>query len=411
MKEYHTEIAIAGGGLAGRTLANLLCRSGVRCIVINTGRAGAHAVAATVPRALAITPASANILASINIWQRLPGNRIGKFSQMHVWDENSGGEIRFDSAGICEPVLGYIIEQGLLQQCLDEACTYLPDCTVVNGCSIAVISKHTDGTLLQLDNGDRIKAQLLVAADGADSPVRRLAGFDYAKHEYQQQAVTCVVSTSLPHANVARQRFLRSGPLAFLPMADPQRCGIIWSTGPIHASELLSMPEPDFCVRLQQAFEHRLGEITACGKRSGFVLFRAEAPVYVSERIVLAGDAAHSVHPLAGQGANMGLLDVAVLAEVIVEAKQKGRNIFSRQVLRRYERWRKGDNHRMLILLDTLKLLFETDNSLLTNMRGFGLNTVNSIPWIKSRIMQQAMGLEGDLPASARSPMYAETIS
>ena len=411
MKEYQTEIAIVGGGLAGRTLAILLCHAGIRCIVINTGKPGQTVTTAiSDTRALAITPASANIFASINIWQRLPQDRIGNFSRMHIWDENSGGEVRFDSADICEPVLGYIVEQGLLQHALEEACAFLPDCTVVNGCAVAAISKRADGVLLELDNGDSMKALLLVAADGADSPVRKLAGLDYTRHDYQQQAISGVVTTSLPHNNVARQRFLKTGPLAFLPLADPHHCGIVWSTDPMHARELLAMPEPQFCEQLQQAFEHRAGKITSCVTRSVFALFRANAPVYTSERTVLAGDAAHTVHPLAGQGANMGLLDVAVLAELIIQAKQNHRNIFSRQVLRRYERWRKGDNHRMLVLLDSLKWLFHTNQGWLNNLRGLGLDTVNSIPWIKSRIMHQAMGLEGDLPASAILSQYSETM-
>lgn len=411
MKDHQTDVVIAGAGLAGRTLANLLCRNGVRCIVIDTGSNLPSATdKAPDPRALAITPASAAILASINIWQRLARDQVGHFSRMQVWDQGSGGQICFDSADLCEPVLGYIVEQRSLQYQLEQACAFLPDCTVIPRARVREITSLTDAVRLQLDQGDRITAQLLVAADGSNSPVRQLAGLDYRRHDYRQQAVACIVTTTLPHDQVARQRFLNSGPLAFLPLADPHQCGIVWSTDPDHARELLEMPAPAFCSELQQAFEHMLGEVTACGARSGFDLFHAHAPAYAGDRIVLAGDAAHTVHPLAGQGANLGLLDVAVLAELILEAKQKHRNSYSRRVLRRYERWRKADNQRMQIVLDLLKTLFESDHTLVTNLRGFGLDALDSITSIKSAIMRQAMGLEGDLPATARHPLYAEMI-
>lgn len=411
MRLYQTEVAIAGAGLSGRTLANLLSRNGVSSVIVDTTKAvPASTVTAPDPRTLAITPASANILASIHIWQRLPRERIGTFSQMHVWDETTGSEIRFDSAEICEPALGYIIEQQLLEQQLEQACTYLPDCTSIRHCQIASIVNSEAGIGLELTNGDRIQAELLVAADGTHSPVRKLAGLDGARHDYHQQAITCTVSSRLAHGNVARQRFLSTGPLAFLPLADPHHCGIVWSTTPEHARELLAMEEPGFCLALQQAFEHRLGEITSCGKRGGFNLCSANAPAYIADRLALVGDAAHTIHPLAGQGANMGLLDVAVLSELILEARARQRAIYSRQLLRRYERWRRTDNHCMQLALDGIKTLFASRNNAIVNLRRFGLDTVNSIPWIKSAIMQHAMGLEGDLPATAKRPMHPEMI-
>lgn len=411
MSNYQTDVAIAGAGLAGRTLANLLCRNGIRCIIIDTGTNLTSATGNTPdPRALAITPASSAILASINIWQRLPADQIGCFEQMQVWDERSGAEVRFDSADICEPALGYIVEQRTLQYQLEQACTFLPDCTIISNARVTGLTDRADGIELTLDQGDRITARLLVAADGSNSPVRKLAGLDYQKHDYRQQAVACVVTTALAHDNIARQRFLRTGPLAFLPLAAPYQCGIVWSTSPEQAQELLAMPEAIFRMNLQQAFEHRLGEISTTTPPVSFGLFDAHAPVYLAGHVVLAGDAAHTVHPLAGQGANLGLLDVAVLAEVILEARQKQKHSYSNRVLRKYERWRKADNLRMQFVLNGLKRLFESENDLLIHLRTFGLNAFDSIPALKSAIMRQAMGLEGDLPAIAKQPVYSEMI-
>lgn len=411
MSDCQTDVVIAGGGLAGCTLAHLLSGAGIRCILINTGKTPLNSMTSTTQsRSLAITPASANILASINIWQKLPRLQLGLFNQMHVWDEQSGGEIRFDSTDINEPLLGYIVEQQLLQQQLTDTCAYLPGCNVINGETVTSVINQTDSVVIELDTEDRIQAQLLVAADSSNSPIRKLVGLEYKRHDYQQQAVTCLATSSLPHENVARQRFLPGGPLAFLPTADPSVCGIVWSTDPDHARSLLSMDETQFCSQLEQAFEYRLGNITACGDRSRFDLFRAHAPEYIHERTVLVGDAAHTVHPLAGQGANLGLLDVAVLAELISQARQQYRNPFSQRVLRHYQRWRKLDNQRMLVFLDALKYLFAADNSLFINLRGYGLNTVNSIPCLKSRIMRHAMGLEAELPGCAMPLPYAEIM-
>jgi 2-octaprenylphenol hydroxylase len=256
--------------------------------------------------------------------------------------------------------------------------------------------------MLKLDDGTEIKAELLVGADGVNSGIRELNGMAVSRHDYHQTAVACIVKTALDHENIARQRFLSSGPLAFLPMANPRSCGIVWSTGSEYAGELLELEDKEFARRLQSAFESRLGEITDCRPRARFSLFRVNAVNYIKERCVLVGDAAHSIHPMAGLGANMGLLDVAALAELIMEAKRDNRDIGSRKILRKYERWRKYENSRLMAVLEVIKLLFEQDNTAMNNLRSTGMNTINSTPFIKNPIMRHAMGLAGDMPALVR---------
>lgn len=403
MNGIDAEVIIAGGGLAGGTLACLLNRGGVKCVVVDSGKVETSQDNFMAdPRALAITPASAQILSSINVWQKLPAERKGMFSMMHVWDENSDGEIHFDSADICVAVLGYIIEQPLLQRHLIDTLRFLPDLLLMEQTAIESFTTNNGTITVRLDNGDSINGRLLVAADGVNSAMRKFAGIEYRRHDYQQQALACVVSTARPHENTARQRFLRRGPLAFLPMADNNTCGVVWSTDPGHAQELLALTAPDFHRQLQSAFDNRLGDIIASGPRKTFPLFRAQAGHYSAERLALIGDAAHCIHPLAGQGANMGFLDAAVLAEEVLGAAKRLRDPGSRAVLRRYERWRKGENLQMLLLLDVFKHLFENQNGVVKSIRSEGMKAVDKIACIKNRIMRLAMGLEGDLPASAR---------
>lgn len=402
------DVAIAGAGLAGRTLAILLARTGIRCVLIDTTPVLSASPSNRVdPRALAITPATRAILSSINIWQRVSSDHIGRFERMQVWDDSSGGQIQFDSADICAPELGCIVEQSVLQSLLEQACAGLPDCTSLND-RISDMENCNDGVTVKLANGGVIRARLLVGADGSHSPVRQLAGLEYHRQDYQQRALACIVRTTLGHDNVARQRFMPGGPLAFLPLADPHQSGIVWSTTPELAQQLLELPALEFRARLQEAFEYRLGEVMESSMPIGFDLFDARAPAYVTGSVVLAGDAAHTVHPLAGQGANLGLMDVAVLAELMQQARQTGRDPCSRRVLRNYERWRKADNLRMRFVLNSLKLLFESELSLLVRLRGSGMNAFDSIPALKSAIMRQAMGLEGDLPRMARQPVDPE---
>lgn len=404
MIQNNTEVMIAGAGIAGLTLAHLLSSNGIKCMVMAQGAPGGVTTPSLYdPRTISITPASVSILSSINVWQHLASDKIGIYNKIHVWDENSSGEINFDCEEICEPVLGYIVEQSLLEEALNLAASYSPNITLVTEDKVSKVTNHENYILAETHAGKEIKANLLVAADGNNSSVRSLAGFDFLKYDYNQKAIACIVKTSLAHENIARQRFLGNGPIAFLPMADPHCCGVVWSTAAEYAKELFEMNVDDFKQQLQLAFEYRLGEVITIQPRHCFDLYRANSKNYINGRCVLVGDAAHIVHPLAGQGANMGILDVTTLAELMVTAKKANRNIGSRTVLRRYERWRKCENSQMIFAIDVVKYLFKQNNNVINNLRNTGLNVINSMPLVKGQVMQYAMGLAGDTPSLVRT--------
>lgn len=396
------DVAVIGGGVAGLALAALLAIEPLRVAIVE----GSPALGEELPqdydlRVFAITRASARILSRAGAWQRVLDRRIGHFRRMQVWDANSSGRIEFDSARLAEPTLGYIVEQRVLRAALEAQ---LRAVNVVCYQPAMLESWSTDGDRLKVGLGDGrfFTTRLLIGADGADSRVRAMAGIGYERQPYDHHAIVCNVRTAQAHDDVARQRFLSSGPLAFLPLDDPHLCSIVWSTSPAEAARLMALEGSAFCAQLASAFDHRLGEVMEVGPRAAFPLARANAEVYAQPRVALIGDAAHSIHPLAGQGANLGLLDAAALAEAIHEATAHGRDIGSLRVLRAYERWRRGENRGMQSLMDGFKHLFGSQLPPAQWLRGAGLRLVDRSELIKELIMRQAMGLAGDLPAAAR---------
>jgi 2-octaprenylphenol hydroxylase len=267
-----------------------------------------------------------------------------------------------------------------------------------NGAEIALAE---DAALLELTDGRRLAARLLVGADGRDSWVRDRAGIATRGWLYDQEAVVANVEVAEPHRETAWQRFLPTGPLAFLPLADG-RCSIVWSATEGRARGLMALDEAGFRRELEEAFERRLGAIGAIGPRASFPLRLQHAKEYVRPRLALIGDAAHAVHPLAGQGVNLGFLDAAALAAAIEEALARGRDIGGLWALRRYERARRGDNALMLAAMDGFKRLFSNRNPPLAALRSAGLTAADHLAPLKRLFMRQALGLGADLPPLAR---------
>lgn len=406
----HLDVIIVGAGIAGASFAAILKDSGISCALVEAepsskdkdARSQTNSHRNIDPRALALTHASKNILQSIGAWNEIPPDRIGLFRKMHVWDENGLGEVNFNSADISESVMGYIVEQKLVECALKSVLNKTEYVSWFHPATAKLLGNEKDKICLGLDDGRQLSAQLLVAADGQTSTIRRLAGINFKTHEYHQHALACVVETEMPHQEVARQRFLRHGPLAFLPMAEANQCGIVWSTTPEHAAELKAMGEEAFNKNLAEAFEYQAGDIIKTGPRAIFPLARAQADEYCRPRLALVGDAAHRIHPLAGQGANLGLMDVACLAEVVLQAKEKGRDIGAFSVLRKYERWRKGENGTMMMTMEGFKYLFENKTAVVSWLRNAGMDVFDSIKPVKYEVMKRAMGLAGDLPDIAR---------
>ncbi len=395
------DVVIVGAGIVGATLACALAVSKLRIAVVE------HTQPLSAPtgdydlRVSAITPGSRVILDGVGAWAGIAQERVCPVEQMHVWDAGGTGAIHFDSADIGEPRLAYIIENNAIRAALIER---IERCSNVQLCcprDVDTIDVADSRVTLRLTDGTQIGASVVIGADGPRSRVRQQAGIDLTAWGYAQQAIVATVATEKSHKNTAWQRFLSTGPLAFLPLADG-RCSIVWSVDSEQADVLLVHDDAQFLEALATAFSDRLGAVVATSARAAFPLQRAHAKRYVDSRIALIGDAAHTVHPLAGQGVNLGLLDAAVLAEVLLDADGAGRDIGSLRLLRRYERWRKGDNLAMLGVTDGLKRLFGNSMEAVARVRTLGLDVADSIQPVKNMFMRRAAGLEGDLPRLAR---------
>lgn len=396
------DVVIVGGGIAGGVMASLISKSDLKIAIVESRELNPVELDAPDPRVFAITRASEHVFRASGIWDKLAEQPMGHFREMKVWDAHGDGSIHFDSKHLCQPTLGYIIENQRIQNALIATLKNKKNVDLICPEKVEHIAVHSGHAELFLESNKRLKTKLIIGADGAKSKIRELAGIESKEHDYQQTAIVCSVKTQIMHGDIARQRFMQTGPLAFLPLAEPNTCSIVWSTTPEQAEELLAMEEKEFHQALEAAFEQTLGSIINTTQRFSFPLTRAHAKNYVDNRIALIGDAAHRVHPLAGQGVNLGIIDAAALAEVLL--KEPDRDISLRNLLRKYERWRKGENLSVIAAMDGFKYLFGSEKESLRWVRNSGLKVVDSFTGVKGMVMKRAMGLEGDLPGSARSP-------
>lgn len=400
------DVAIVGAGMVGAACAALLARAGLDVVVVEAGSvaaAGPRRGARGEGRVSALNAAAERILATVGAWPAIVEDGACPYREMHVWDATGAGEIHFDCAELGEPHLGCIVENAVVVDALIERLRAMPALRFHAPARLSTLRVTAERAILGLDDGTELAARLLIGADGAGSQVRRLAGLRLQQRDYGQRAIVASVSTALPHRSTAWQRFLPEGPLAFLPLGDG-RCSIVWSTRADHAEALLVADEVSFRDALGTAFEEKLGPVTGCGPRAAFPLRRQHASSYVAPRLALIGDAAHVVHPLAGQGANLGFTDAAALAEVVASAAADNRDIGSARVLRRYERWRKGENLATMWAMDGFERLFSSRAPLLCRVRNLGLGLTDAAAPVKYAIVRRAMGLCGDLPAAARGP-------
>jgi 2-polyprenylphenol 6-hydroxylase len=402
---HQYDLIIIGGSHVGATLACALGQAGLRVAVAEARETSRDWPADSVDlRVFAITRASQHIFQHLGAWEAMAEMGLSPFRRMEVWDAGGSGSIHFDCADIGEPTLGHIIESRVIQEALHRRLEALDSVDWLCPAQLAVFEADAAGPArVVLTDGRVLKAALVVGADGAESRLRELAGIALEREEYRQQALVAVITTELPHQETARQRFLPDGPLAFLPLRDG-RCSIVWSLPPERCEELLTLEADEFLARLGEAFDHRLGRLLATGARVAFPLVRRHATRYIGNRVALVGDAAHTIHPLAGQGVNLGLLDAAALAESLLAAHAAGRELGGERALRQYERGRRGANQLMMSAMDGLKGLFGSSLAPVRQLRSLGLDLVDRAGPLKGVLIRQAMGLDGDLPDLARAP-------
>lgn len=394
----HVDIVIVGGGMVGGCLASLLANSPYRIALIEAKQPSPYQADTTDLRVSALSVASERILDAVGAWDRIEAQRHSPYQAMHVWDSSGDGHIHFNANDIGSTHLGHIVENSLVVDAIWRRLERQRNLSVLCPNTLEKLERiDTDGTtqnLITLNDGTQLQCALVVGADGQHSKLRQLATIGTQGWRYPQSGIVAVVDTEKPHQHTAWQRFLPDGPLAFLPLSDGSS-SIVWSTDEQRADVLMTCDADTFARELSHGIDHQLGDITLLSERAAFPLSLMHAEKYTLPGLALVGDAAHVVHPLAGQGVNLGLLDAAVLAEQL-------ENGISVANLRRYERARKAENMKMLAITDGFHRLFDNQVEPLRIVRNMGLNIMNELRPMKNDIMRLATGLKGDLPRIAR---------
>lgn len=404
------DILINGGGMVGATLACALIQSPhtakLRIGIVEGQSFEKKQNDDWELRVSAITRASQRLFESLGVWPLMLAQRVSPFETMDVWDGDGTGNIQFHAREMGEPLLGHIVENRVTQQALYSRLETLNFKGWLCPEKLISCEKHGETWQVQLSSGETIRTRLLIGADGAFSKVRELAGFKLKAQAYEQSGIVATIRTEKPNGAIARQRFLNSGPLALLPLCtgsgDRHYCSIVWSLDSALAEEKMALSDNDFSKALTEATENVLGKLELIDQRICFPFYERHVESYVDQGAALCGDAAHTIHPLAGQGVNLGLMDAAVLAEELHRAAVKGLDVASFSVLRRYARRRRGPNTLMMEGMLGFKTLFGSDYLPLRWARNTGMLWMNQLSPAKNRIMRYAMGLEGDVPKLAK---------
>jgi len=397
-KTIRTDVAIIGGGMVGMTLACTLADVGFRVVVADRTDPGLARSAGFDGRVSAIAAGSARMLDAIGVWPRLIPDA-QPILDIRITDADSPLFLHYDHRAVGGRPLGYIVENRDIRVALVEKAERSPDIRLLAPVAVqaTTVSERPRCARVVLSDGRVVEAAVAVAADGKASPTRRGAGIETIEWAYPQSGIVCTVDHELPHRGVAHERFLPAGPFATLPMTG-NRSSLVWTEDRDLAPRLLALDREEFLAELAWRFGDHLGALDVEGPRWSYPLAVTLAETYVGDRLALVGDAAHTIHPIAGQGFNLGLKDVAALAESMTDAARLGRDIASPDVLARYERWRRFDSTTMLAVTDGLNRLFSNDLAPLRLVRDVGLAAVDRLAPAKRFFMRHAMGLVGDLP-------------
>lgn len=398
--DIRTDIAIVGGGLNGTALALALAQYGHEVVLIDALPLETRADPGFDGRGYALSIASVRLLQALGVWVRV-ADQAQPILKIRACDGRVGQGasrlyLEFDHAEIEEGPMGHMVEDRVLRPAL---------LTAIGGAGVrhlageTVMAQAVDdlGAVLQLASGTTIRARLIIGADGRASPTAQRAGITRSGRDYGQTALVCAVQHDLPHEGTAWQLFLPHGPLAILPLTG-NRSSIVWSETTADAARIAALDDAGYLEELRPRFGDFLGEIRLAGARFSYPLILTLANSFIASRLALVGDAAHGVHPIAGQGLNLGLRDVAALTEVLTHARRRGDDIGSEITLAGYQRWRRFDTTTLALGMDAVNRLFSNDNPLLRFGRDLGLGAVGAMPGLRRRFIREAAGLTGDLP-------------
>ena len=399
---FDADILIAGGGLNGPALALALAQGGLKVTVIDNRPAVSRAEAGFDGRSYALAIASKRLLTVTGIWPRID-DKAQPIHQIKASDGLAGQGpapffLTFDAAEIEEGPMGFLLEDRYLYAAFLAAMAEEPNITLLSGETVTAQAVTANAVTITLASGKTLTGRLLIGCDGRGSGTATRAGIRRVGWGYGQTALVTAIHHEQDHHGIAHQFFMPEGPLAILPLKGGHHSSIVWSETEANAARIQALPDDQYLAALRPRFGDFLGEISLAGDRFTYPLSLSLAERFIAPRVALVGDSAHGVHPIAGQGLNLGLRDVGALAQVVIEAARRGEDIGSQTTLEAYQRWRRFDATSLALGMDTVNRLFSNDNPILRAGRDLGLGIVNAMPALRRRFIRQAAGLNGDLP-------------